>query len=223
MKTGLRIMVAGISGLVAAVAAQNSAAPAAKPDQPEDVFESLRTLARENAGLTQLPLYSEKDLAGLKAVYGSAQARIAADQLAQLTTRNLYGNLFGASRDALYERGQMALELRRWEEAIKHFGQVAAAGGPRADGALYWKAYALNKLGRRDEALAALAELRKTHSGSRWLDDAKALEIEVRQAAGKPVPPGAESDDDLKIQAMNGLAHADPERTVPALESVLCT
>ena len=55
--------------------------------------------------------------------------------------------------------------------------------------ALYWKAYALNKLGRREEALAALAQLRKAYANSRWQDDAKALEIEVRQASGAEGQP----------------------------------
>jgi hypothetical protein len=48
-----------------------------------------------------------------------------------------------------------ALEAREWARAAEQFTQVAAAGGPRAEGALYWKAYALHKLGRRDEALVA--------------------------------------------------------------------
>jgi tetratricopeptide (TPR) repeat protein len=78
-----------------------------------------------------------------------------------------------------YERGQRDLERNRWDQAANNFSEAVARGGARADGALYWKAYALNKLGRRDEALAATAELRKSHPSSRWLDDARALEIEI--------------------------------------------
>jgi hypothetical protein len=155
------------------------------------------------------------------------QARVAADMLAQgYGTRDAFvysnGSRYGSDlRQLSYEVGQMALDRRRWDEAAQIFGQIAAKGDPRADGALYWKAYALNKLGRRDEALAALAELRKAHSGSRWLDDAKALELEVKQAAGKPVSADAESDEDLKIQVLNGLWQQDPDRTLPALEQIL--
>ena len=36
---------------------------------------------------------------------------------------------------------------------------VVAAKTPRADAALYWKAYALDKLGQKAEALATAAEL----------------------------------------------------------------
>jgi HEAT repeat protein len=89
------------------------------------------------------------------------------------------------------------------------------------DGALYWKAYALGKLGRRDEAAAAIAELRKGYAGSRWLDDAKALELELKQAAGQNVAPEAESDEELKLMAINGLMQSDPERAMPLLENLL--
>ena len=96
-----------------------------------------------------------------------------------------------------------------------------ARGGARADGAIYWKAYALNKLGRRDEALAAIAELRKSHPSSRWLDDARALEIEIKQAGGKPVSPESADDEELKLMALNSFMNTDPERALPLLEKLL--
>src|SRR5438128_2045546 len=51
----------------------------------------------------------------------------------------------GDDRD--YERGQRALDSRNWEDALEKFTQAASSGASRADGALYWKAYALAKLG----------------------------------------------------------------------------
>src|SRR5438045_9121784 len=80
------------------------------------------------------------------------------------------------SDDRLYSSGQSALDNRQWEQAVEYFGQVVTRNGARVDGALYWKAYALGRLGKRDEANAAIAELRKGYATSRWLDDAKALE-----------------------------------------------
>jgi len=120
-----------------------------------------------------------------------------------------------------YERGQRDLERNRWDQAAENFSEAVARGGARADGALYWKAYALNKLGRRDEALAAIAELRKSHANSRWLDDARALEIEIKQAAGKTVNPESADDEDLKLMALNSLMNSDPERALPLLEKLL--
>ena len=53
--------------------------------------------------------------------------------------------------------------------------------GTKADAALYWKAYAQNKLGQRPEALATINILLKDYPKSRYLSDAKALEVEVKQ------------------------------------------
>src|SRR5262249_34995335 len=61
----------------------------------------------------------------------------------------------------------------------------------------------------------------KSYATSRWLDDAKALELEVRQASGQRVSPEAETDEDLKLMALNGLAESDPARALPLLEKLL--
>jgi hypothetical protein len=123
--------------------------------------------------------------------------------------------------ERLYERGQRDLERNRWDQALENFSEVASRGGSRADAALYWKAYALNKLRRRDDALSAIAELRKTYASSRWLDDAKALDVEIRQDSGKPVSPEAAGDEELKLMALSGLMSSDPERALPLLEKLL--
>jgi len=123
--------------------------------------------------------------------------------------------------DLAYQKGQTAIDAGRWEQAVSAFGKVATDNGPRADGALYWKAYALNKLGRREEALAALVQLREAHAGSRWLDDGRALEIEIRQKSGQSVNPNSEPDDDLKLLAINGLMNSDPARAIPILQKFL--
>jgi len=156
-----------------------------------------------------------------------AQQRLMAlrDQLARLQSQIKRFDLFAQSGEVavffLYQHGQSALDGRRWDEALNDFTQVASKGGDRADGALYWKAYVLNKLGRRDDALAAIAELRKSYAASRWLDDAKALELEVKQANGQPVSPESQTDEDLKLMALNGLMESDPERAIPAVENLL--
>ncbi len=133
------------------------------------------------------------------------------------------GRRDGDNDDRAYERGQRALDGRRWEEALESFTQVASGSGTRVDGALYWKAYALAKLGRRDDAMAAIAQLRKTFPSSRWLDDTKALEFEMKQASGQKSPPEAEADEDLKLMALNGLMQSDPDRALPLLENLLKT
>jgi hypothetical protein len=123
--------------------------------------------------------------------------------------------------DAMYQRAQSALDRHRWDEALADFTKLASEGGAHADGAFYWKAYTLNKLGRRDDALTAITELRNTYKFSRWFDDAKALELEIKQASGQPVSPDSQSDQDLKLMALNGLMQTDPDRALTALDGLL--
>ncbi|HEV3331661.1 MAG TPA: HEAT repeat domain-containing protein [Bryobacteraceae bacterium] len=137
---------------------------------------------------------------------------------AGLFQRGWYGR---SNDDRLYASGQRELDQGHWNAALTDFSEVAGRGGTRADGALYWKAYALNKLNRRDEALAAIAELRKSHAGSKWLDDASALEIEVKQASGQNVSPEGQPDEELKLMALNALVNSDPDRALPLLEGLL--
>ena len=129
-----------------------------------------------------------------------------------------------AARDreeSRYDQGQRALEEARWQRAVEQFTVVADAKGARADAALYWKAYALDKLGQKAEALATAAELIKGYPSSKWMSDVKALEIQVRQSVGQPVRPEAEADEELKLLALQGLQHSDPEEAVPMLEKIL--
>jgi HEAT repeat protein len=122
-----------------------------------------------------------------------------------------------------YESGKQALDNHNYEKAVEIFDKVIDAKNPssRADGAYYWKAYALNKLGKRDEALAALAQLSKQFPQSGWVNDAKALEAEVQQAKGQPVSPENQADEDLRLYAINALMNSDADRAVPLLEGLL--
>lgn len=123
--------------------------------------------------------------------------------------------------ESVYQRGQKALEKSQWDRALEIFSQIGRESG-RADAALYWKAYVLNKLGRRPEALTALAELKKDFASSRWLNDAKALELEIREASGQRVSPETQSDDEMKLLAIQSLmTGGDLERTLPVLQKVL--
>ena len=121
----------------------------------------------------------------------------------------------------LYDAGREALDEDRYDRAESKFEELAALNGPQTDAALYWKAYAENRLGKRDTALATIADLKHRFPQSRWLKDASALEIDVRQRAGQPAHPESQSDDDLKMLAIQGLMNSDPERAMPLLEKVL--
>ena len=57
--------------------------------------------------------------------------------------------------DENYQRGQESLERRAWARAADSFTRVIdAQNSTRVDAALYWKAYALDKLNQQADALA---------------------------------------------------------------------
>lgn len=140
-------------------------------------------------------------------------AERAAERMARANSRD--------RSDHYYTAGKNYLERREYDKAIEAFNRAIDDKSPRAEGALYWRAYAENKLGRSKDALATLAELQKTYPNGRWSEDAKALQVEAQQASGRPVSPENASDEDLKLLALNSLANSDPERTVPMLEKLL--
>jgi HEAT repeat protein len=120
-----------------------------------------------------------------------------------------------------YDDGQEYLDEGKWEQAASRFAQVAALKGSRADAALYWQAYALNRQGQRAESIQVIAELTKAYPSSRYLAQAKALDSEVRRMAGQPVRPEAEADEDLKLMAIQALQNSDPASAIPMLENLL--
>ena len=121
----------------------------------------------------------------------------------------------------LYDDGREDLDEDRYDQAAEKFQQLAEMNGPQTDAALYWKAYAENRLGRRDTALATIADLKRRFPQSRWQKDAGALEIEVKQSTGQPVKPADQSDEELKMLAIQGLMNSDSERALPLLEKVI--
>jgi hypothetical protein len=123
--------------------------------------------------------------------------------------------------DELHKDATDALNESKWDAAASKFNQVAALRGKRADSALYWKAYALNKGGHRQDALVTIAELRKQYPRSTWLKDAGALEVELRQASGQPVNPQEQVDEETKLLALNSLMDSDPKRALPILQKFL--
>lgn len=123
--------------------------------------------------------------------------------------------------ETLYRDGMQALNNQQWQAAITNFSRLAAARSKRSDEALYWKAYAQNKEGLRADALRTLQDLRSSFPRSRWLDDARALAIQVRQASGETVSPKDQPNDQLKLLAINGLMTSDPDRAIPLLEQLI--
>ncbi len=124
-------------------------------------------------------------------------------------------------QEELYDEAREMLDEDRYDRAEEKFNEVAQSRSAQSDAALYWKAYAQNRQGKRDAALATIADLKRRFPQSRWQKDAGALEIEVRQRSGQPAHPDSQGDDDLKMLAIQGLMTSDPERALPLMEKVL--
>ncbi len=128
----------------------------------------------------------------------------------------------GASSDAsLYSNGLGYIQRHNYDQAIVYFDRALARKGTHGEGALYWKAFAQYKLGKTTEALAAIADLRKSYPQSSYLNDAKVLEADVRKLDGQPVNVAGMDDEELKILAIHGILNADPDRALPLIEGVL--
>lgn len=123
--------------------------------------------------------------------------------------------------EALYDAAVSSLDEHEWRRAVTLFQRVAALRMEHADAAFYWLAYAQNKAGMRSEALSTLMEFRKTYPKSRWAEDGKALEVEIRQSAGQAVAPEHVDDEDVKLMALIPLMQSEPQRAIPQIETIL--
>ncbi|HLJ73193.1 MAG TPA: HEAT repeat domain-containing protein [Thermoanaerobaculia bacterium] len=120
-----------------------------------------------------------------------------------------------------YEGATDAYDDHNWRRAAAGFAIVANMKGAHADAALYWLAKTQNNMGQRAEALQTILRLHQDYPKSKWNDDAKALELEVRQSAGQKIEPEHVTDEELKLIALNGLMQSDPDRAIPILDKLL--
>jgi len=125
---------------------------------------------------------------------------------------------------ALYKAGRSSIDSGDWRTAEQAFTKVVALKGERADEALYWRAYAYNKMSMREDALKSIASLKTGYPKSAWVKDARFLEVEIRQANGQTPQvesAGPGSDDELKLLALSGLMTADPDKAIPIIKKML--
>ena len=117
--------------------------------------------------------------------------------------------------------GTRAIDQGRWADAVKIFSEVASQHGDRADAALYWKAYAENKLGQWKPSQDSCASLRSSYPKSRWIEDCGALEVEIRAKSGKPVEIDPNSSDDVKLLALSAMLRQDEPRALAEIQAIL--
>lgn len=162
-----------------------------------------------------------------------------------------FGDSAPAVDQGAYAAGTKAMNEKRWLDAVHSFDRVIAARSDRADAAMYWKAYALRKLGNAPSVMATCVQLQAQYQASSWNQDCSALSLQakadLRRTAGQqagmpivapvvipPIPPmppmpslhlnspgGGDPDAELKILALNSLLNQDPARAVPVLRGLL--
>jgi len=81
------------------------------------------------------------------------------------------------TQDPTYATATRELNDQRWADAARDFDKVIAAHGPNADAAMYWKAYALQKLNRDRDAITICNKLRAQFPSSNWNTDCTTLTI----------------------------------------------
>lgn len=149
-----------------------------------------------------------------------------------------------AEDDGAYAAGTRAMNEHRWADAVASFDRVVDAKQKKADAALYWKAYSLNKLDKSGLAQETCVQLRSQFGASQWNRDCSALTLDLRGENGippfppiPPIPPmppinfrfdfdegGSHSKDpnaELKILALNSLLNRDPAQAIPLLRGML--
>ena len=87
-----------------------------------------------------------------------------------------------AQEDELYDAARKELDNGNYDKAIDAYDRVARMRGRRADAALYWRAYAQHKMARDRDALQSLDELDRMYARSRWRQEARILEHELRRS-----------------------------------------
>jgi len=129
---------------------------------------------------------------------------------------------------SLYDQARVSINAGRYDRALEELNRLIqrSDGKPtaiadRVDASMYWKAYTQMKLQATADALATLQDLQKKYAESRWIKDAKALELEVRQASGQGVSPEAQNTEELKLLALRGLMNSDPDKALPMIQQLM--
>ena len=122
-----------------------------------------------------------------------------------------------------YDEGQKALREQNWVVAADYFKRAIKEDKESADASMYWRAHALYKAGRQKEAERQLSTLERKYPDSRWVKEARVLQIEHDDTAPVLADVADESgmDEDLRMFALAQLMDRDPERALPLVLDML--
>lgn len=147
----------------------------------------------------------------------------------------------GDPADTLYQQARAALNRGDNRQAARLFDRIVEEEpeSEYAPDALYWKAFALYRVGGNDalrEALSALDDQRERYPDAATRRDADALAVRIRGALAQGGDADAaqrvyedaavdgdcpDEESDVRVAALNALMQMDAERALPTLEKVL--
>ncbi len=164
--------------------------------------------------------------AGADGIHAIADARLAqapspAPVIVQASPADAPQVFYVNGAASLYDQARAYIDRDQYDRALQVLNRLIDQRGERTDAAMYWKAYSQLKLARPADALTTLAALQKDFARSAWVDEARKLELEARQAAGQPVSADAVDDEELRLLALQGLMQNDPDAALPFIEKML--
>jgi HEAT repeat protein len=127
----------------------------------------------------------------------------------------------GGNPDGLYDQARGFIDRDQYSRALDLFDRIIAGGGERADDSMYWKAYSQLKTARAQDAIATVADLEKRFPKSPWVESARFLAVEAKQATGQAVGAGAENNDEITLLALRGLMQSDSDTALGTIEKML--
>lgn len=151
------------------------------------------------------------------------RARTAQSGDVDLARLNRFVQSAGSPAMQVFRQGRDLIEKEDWAAATAKFAGYVAQypRGKETDAALYWLAYALKKQGKFQDAEQALERLAREFPRSTWVDDARAMQVEIAPQVGKRVDPETIADDELKMVALQSLFQSDPARAAGYAKEIL--
>ena len=180
----------------------------------------LRSLNRQNRTLYSLGILAI--LALSLSVIVPLRFAHAYDQDVQKLNRFVQTSRANTPAMKLFREGRDLIEGEDWVRAADKFRSFLAEF-PKdrdVDAALYWYAYALQKLGKKDEAATPLMRLMKEFPNSSWRREAQAMLVVLGR--GDAVQQALDqSNCEIKILALQSLFQANEERAFTFVSDVL--
>ncbi len=145
-----------------------------------------------------------------------------------LNKLNRFVQSSNASDNAMrvFRDGRDLIADENWDRAARRFRDFITEYPKHkdVDAAYYWLAFALKKQGKHREAEQQLERLMREHPRSNWMDDARAMRVEIAGATGNTGAIQSEldkNDQEMKMIALQSLFQADPERAAAMVGEIL--